>query len=695
MAAAPCIIRALRQMWREQFDYFWDGRRRLVIGCFDGAESPAAIAARPQLTLVSARDEDFSIAPTLIDVIDAARWRARIVISDIPSDHRFLRLFAADGSELRLVLGSEREQPPGGEWRLLMTLLPEAESADPVSFRLVPLPARGDLERLAREQTASAGARLVWAIGQRRAVERSESGALVARLAPARRIFPAFQNRLTLEAMPFEAEAAADTREAPFAIMQHWLREQGAPRAALRLRIPDSLEESAALLGRTSVALVLQQRRHLRGWMQEQKQAGEPVIDPLSFEDIRQATGEPGEHPDAVESSDAVVVANLLNLILDPEGAEADGVTVRRGDEKNPLGLGETVEIDFYGAALGDDIGLICPTAAAGDIGVAPADPGGPPFARLLRVEGDGLTPRRIGEDEPLLDDMMRRAAAAARATTSGPAARIVAERAAGLRSRREKFVAVLNDALARASFKARFESAGLWDVFEPLAQTSFAALVADASAPARSHLEDLGGYAAYGVDPALTAALARGGVFAQAAQSPRFRSEARATPSLLQRYVAACGLEGITPAELDPAGQADALRALTQEQDALALREARIGLAADAGLRRAAVIAARQLADESAVELAIVHFEQSHDGETAARLADYLNARRAGEWTPPEHARTLAALLARAGVEREEAQTRVAAGMTAAAAAPPPSPPPSPPPPEKPKGFFRRLFGG
>ena len=46
--------------------------------------------------------------------------------------------------------------------------------------------------------------------------------------------------------------------------------------------------------------------------------------------------------------------------------------TVRRGGDKTAPGLGETVEIDFYGAALGDEIGLVAPTARPGDLGVAP-----------------------------------------------------------------------------------------------------------------------------------------------------------------------------------------------------------------------------------------------------------------------------------------------------------------------------------
>ncbi|WP_442755133.1 hypothetical protein ACNHKD_00275 [Methylocystis sp. JAN1] len=676
-------------MWQEQFDYFWDGRRRLVIGSFDGAERGPSAAAHPALIVVSARDAGFDEEPTLVDAIDAARWRAGPAICDLPPEHRFVRLVAPDGGELTLHLGSERDQPPFGDYRLLMTLLPEGNSAEAAVFRLVSLSPRGDVERLAREQTAAAGARLVWAFGQRRAFEQAPSGALIARLSPARRVFPAYQSRLLLEARALETETAADTREAPFAIMQHWLRENGAPRAALRLRIPDSLEESATLLGRTSVALALNQRRRLRGWMQEQKQAGEPIVDLLTFDDIRQATGEPEEYPDAVEANDAFVVANLLNLLLDPDSPEADGVAVRRSGEKNGAGLGETIEIDFYGAALGDEVGLVSPAARAGDLGVAPIDPGGPAFARLFRIEADGLVPRRLADDDPLLDELMRRAATASARVSTGAAARAFAERAAGLKGRREKLVAGANDALARAGFPARFSAAGLWDVFEPLQQANFAALATEAPAPAREALQHAGGYAAYGTDPALAALIARGGPLVQ---NPRIGGEPRAAVSLAARYAAACGAEGMPPPGLDVPGQLAALRALSQEEDARILREARIGLSPDPDLRRAAALAARRLADVAGAQRAIAHFERSRDLESASALADYLAARRAGRWISATSAPALASLIARAGVEREEEQTRVAAGMSAAAASSPPAPESAR---QKPKGFFKRLFGG
>ncbi|MFO1103358.1 MAG: hypothetical protein U1E20_10705 [Methylocystis sp.] len=637
-------------MWREQFDYFWDGRRRLAIGWFDGADRATASSVRPELTVFSARDERFASAPVLVDIIDAARWRSRIIVIDLPADCRFVRLTAGDGAELTLALAAERDLPQTADWRLLMTLLPDAGGAEPVAFRLAAFPARGDVERLSREQTAAAGARLVWAIGQRRAVERADAGVVI-RLAPARRIFPAYQSRLVLEAAPFESSAAGDAREAPFAIMEHWLRESGAPRVILRLRIPDSIEESATLLGRCSVALAMNQRRRLKGWTLDQRAAGEPAVDPITAEDLRQATGENQEFPDAAETAEPVVVANLLSLLVDPETAEADGVALRRGREKSAPGMGETVEIEFYAAALGDDVGLVCPAAGPGDLGVAPVDPGGPAYARMFRVEGDGLTPCRPTADEGLVDELMRRAADAARAA-SGAAARAVTERAAGLRSRCDKLVASLNGALARAEVAARFEPPGLWDTLEPLAHTSFAALAIDAAGPARARLQQFGGYGAFCADPALAAAVAHGGDFAQSARPSAEAPGARGAPSLLARYLDACGARGMAPAGLDATQEARLLRALLKEPEIGALREARIALAIDDGVRRDAANAARQIADAAAVERAQAHFAEAGATDAADMLGAYLDLRRAGGWAPAHEAPTLAALVARAGVE-------------------------------------------
>ena len=67
-----------------------------------------------------------------------------------------------------------------------------------------------------------------------------------------------------------------------------------------------------------------------KNWAREQKDAGEPVVDPLGVEDIRQAVGEPHEQPDAVWANDSIVVANLLRLLTAPDETPFDGFALRR-----------------------------------------------------------------------------------------------------------------------------------------------------------------------------------------------------------------------------------------------------------------------------------------------------------------------------------------------------------------------------
>lgn len=677
-------------MWREQLDIFWDGARALAIGCFDGAERAPPVAARPELTVVSARDAELAEDAALVEVIDAARWRASPCVVELPREHGFVGLRAPDGAELRLALASEKDKaaPTGGEWRLLLTLLPEAGGSEPLAYRIATLSARGDFERLAREQVALCGARLVWAIGQRRVVERQDLGPRLVHVWPTRRVFPAWQSRIVLEPVEI-ANEGGETQQAPFAIMDHWLRENGAPRVTLRVRVPDSLEESANLLNRASVALVMHQRRRLKDWMQEQKNAGEPVIDPLTFDDIRQATGEPDEHPDAVAAPDAIVVANLLRLVANPDDPDYDGFAVRRLAEGAAPGLGAAVDIEFYGAALGDDVGLVSAAAEAGDLGVAPSDPGGAAYVRLFRVEGDGLTPRRVGDDDPLLDEILRRAADQEGPPT-GAAARTVAERAAGLQGRRDKLIASLNGALARAEYPGRFDIGGAWDVFEPLLLSSFAALVAEAGAPGRAALQKLGGFTAYRVDPALVSAMARRPEFAEGADAARLLAGERQNRALPFRYARVGVADGLVAQTADLDALLKAWRLLLRMPRSDRLRMARIELGGGGDETVDAAAVADQLCDEALVERAAVHFEEIGLLEAAAALADYLDARREGRWTPLGEAAGLAGLIERARAEWRQAEEE--AELAAAEAAR------EEPPPEKPKGFLaavRGFFGG
>ena len=677
-------------MWREQLDIFWDGARLLAIGCFDGAERAPPPAARPELTAISAVDAELAQEPALLDVIDVARWRAGPCVLELPRGHRFVGLRSPDGSELRIALTDEKDKnaPPGGEWRLLLTLLPDAGGADPVTYRIVALSARGDFDRLAREQVALSGARLVWAVGQRRVIERRDIGPRVAHIWPARRVFPSWQSRIVLEAVEGPS-SGVDVQQAPFAVMDHWIRENGAPRVTVRLRVPDSLDESARLLNRASVALVMHQRRRLKDWMQEQRNAGEPVIDPLGFDDIRQATGELGEHPDAVEAPDAICVANLLKLVTNPDDVDFDGFAVRRLSEGEAPGLGAAIDIEFYGAALGDDVGLVSAVAERGDLGVSPIDPGGAPYVRLFRVEGDGLKPRRVPDDDPLLDEIMRRAAEQEGPPT-GAMARTVAERAAGLQGRRDKLIVSLNAALSRSEYPGRFEPGGAWELFEPLLYSSFAALATYVGPPWRAAIQKVGGFVAYRADPPLVAALARRPEFAEGANAARLVESRRASRPLLYRFAAVGGAEGLAAPGADIDAQARAWRQLVRTPHADWLRAARIELAGESEDAADAAAAAAELHDEELVERAAAHFSERGEEDAAAALSGYLDARREGAFTPLGEAAGLAGLVARAQADWRQAESEAALAARQAAQ--------EPPPPEKPKGILaavKGLFGG
>lgn len=667
-------------MWRDQLDVFWDGGHVLALGFFDGEEPAGALGSRPELVVSSARDQNFSRDAALIDVIDVLRWRRGHAIVTLPSDHVFVNLRAADGAELRLALMDEKAETQGGEWRLLLNELPDPAARPSGPFRIASLSARGDFERLAREQVARGGARLVWAICQRRHMERRDGAARLARLWPTRRLFPAHQSRIVLEAIEPPVDGVNDDVRAPFAIMDHWVRENGAQRVMLRIRAPDALHQSEALLSRTAVVLVMHQRRRLREWAREQRELGDPTIDPLTFEDIRVATADPLETPDAVGSNDSIVVCNLLELIVNPDEANFDGFAIRRHSDGNG-DAGVVADIEFFGAALGDDVGLVSLAAEAGDFGVVPDDPGGAPYVRLFRVEGDGLIARKVEDDDILLDEILRLAANQRGASTAVTPTRAAGERAASLQGRREKFLATLNASLSSAGFAGRFDATTAWDLFEPLFAASFVALVDEAGEQARALVQKLGGYAAYRADPALLWAMARQSEFAQEANPAALWEQGR---PLVYRFAAACGVDGMVAPGVDLQMQARVWRLLMQPSLAHRLRAARIQIGGGSDLLRDAAAVAESLADAAMIERASAHFSNRDMFDEAEALERYAMARQNGEWTPLEEAVSFAALVSQANRWKpQEIETTVAVVE--------PSRPIEPP---RPAGFFATMRG-
>lgn len=632
-------------MWRDQLDAFWDGKRAFAIGFFEDEEAMGAPGLRPDLIVVSAKDAAFTSAATLVDMIDARRWRCGHCVLELPHDHAYVSLRAPDGAELRFALIGEKAALVGGDLRLLLAESPESAGLPATPFRLASLSARGDWERLARDQIARSGGRLVWAIRQRRHVERRDGAAALVHLWPAQRVFPAHQSRIVVEAIEAPIGRGSSTLKAPFAIMENWLRENGAPCATLRIRIPNSLDQNELMLSRTAVVLVLHQRRRFRDWVREQRDAGEPIVDPLVFEDIRQATGHAFEHPEAVEAGGAIIVHNLSSVIADCQTTAFDGLSVRRLSDGPDAESGVIVDIHLFGAALGDDVGLVSTVADAGDFGVVPADPGGAPYVRLFRVESDGLLPRRIDDDDLLLDDILRLAADEEREAKNG-LPRPSGDRAASVQGRREKFLAGLNASLAAVGYAGRFDAARLWDIFDPFLMSSFVALAADAAPEGRAILARLGGYDAYRADPSLVQAAVRRHEFAKTIDEAGFRDYCGGSRPLLHRFAGACRLSGlVAAADVDVAAQILIWRLLAQPALALRLSKARVALDGAGDIRQIAQTT-ELLLEEAIVERAAIYCDDLELENEAQSLRDYLSRRRDGEWTSFEAATRLAVIV-------------------------------------------------
>ena len=116
--------------------------------------------------------------------------------------------------------------------------------------------------------------------------------------------------------------------------------------------------------------------------------------------------------------------------------------------------------------------------------------------------------------------------------------------------------------------------------------------------------------------------------------------------------YLDACRAQGMAPAGVDATQEARLMRALLKEPDVAALRDARVTLAIDDGVRREAAKAAQLIVNAAAVERARTHFAEAGATDAADMLDAYLDLRRAGGWTPPHEAPTLAALVARLEAE-------------------------------------------
>jgi hypothetical protein len=674
-------------MWQERLDVFWDGDRALLLGVLDSGGDAARLKdAGPDLTIISSRNADFSGETIFVDRLDPTRWRAGACLVGTPPGHKFVALLAPDGAELRLSLEDGEESEPG-EWRLALTLSPESLSAETPVIRSLSCPAQYDFPRFAREQFALAGTRLVWACGHRRLAVRGEDSKQLLRIWPASQLFPPTRIRLAAEGLDYPPDGFEDRRQAPFAVMEQWLREGGAPRPTLKLRLADPVDETVNVLSQISVALVMQQRRRLREWAREQREAGEPAVSTLSFEDIRQATGQIEEFPDAVWSHEPIVVYNLLKLVTAPEDAPLDGLTIRRSISNGALGAGMALELDFYGAALGDDIALVSLRPEPGEAWTLPRLPGNAPDIRLFRVEAEGVRPRRLAEDDPLAAEL-RRFVSEADGALGAFVPRATLERAASLQARREKFTQSLNASLGRLDYAGGFDGHAPWEPLTPLLLIAFVALMKQSEPAGRVLAARLGGYRGYRLDPSLFAALVLHPQWGEAAAGAlKIPSPA----ALVYRFAEACGAEELLAPKASVADQARLFDRLIDTSDPRKLRAARLIL--DDQGNADPLVVAEKLSDFSALQQAAAFFQKQGASRSAEGLRDYLKHRAEGRFVSLTEAASLIGVLA----NYREAAAKAEQARMQEPAPEPASPEPAPPPP-RPKGILatvRGFFGG
>lgn len=621
-----------KRMWREQLDYFWDGQDRLTIGRLNLPPG----SDLPHLTIVSGSDEFFRDNARLVDVIDMSRWSTDILVVVLSEGHRFLRLTSGDGKTVTIRLVAEGALPALPEIQLLMAREEKHEGDGNILLELISVENRGDGIGAIRQQISQRSPALLWAISQSYVSERFEENDWLLWLVPATRVYPSAQARITILPQPLDLRASADMRQAPFSIMQHWLNENGAPRAIIQIRLPQTLEDNSQLLRRVYACIAMRQRQRLDIWNQLQKLNGAPQIDPLNLTDLRTATGRLDECPDAVGSDTSVSVVNLLRLILDPEKYAAHGIAVRRlAASKANLKNCEIIEVDFFAAALGDDVGLVYLTAMLGDLLVTPIDPGGLEKLRLLRFSSDGLQPLRAREDDPLVDEIISQATQLSQTTSLH----------LQLRKCQERFTALLKKSLAEISTLSLFDQLGTWEGLDPLIQLSYGRLLRRIAPMKRQRLYALGGYLAYAADPGLVTAVATSGAFGEI-ESSKPLSELSESGSLLQRYLAACNARGMSVGTMTLRQQARALIALKQDENLLALREARISLPDEIEELPSLSKAAHKLNDRTLLRRALNFFEQSDDKKSVAEIIDYLAGYEQGLWLPPDRAEALENLL-------------------------------------------------
>ena len=401
--------------------------------------------------------------------------------------------------------------------------------------------------------------------------------------------------------------------------MKH-LTTEASPRARLRLHLSSVVHPGD--LKRVGLVHVMHQRRLFERLNEQLSNSNrpKPPLQALSLQTIRAWLGE-DVHFDAVERDASVQLINLDDLLSAPD-REFDGVELVQTDSRS------YADVEFYGAAFGDDIGIVSSSANEGDFAIRPKDPGGAPHFRLFRVASDRLVPLSVDGKDELFRTIVRDAARAvarrgserAQASASGQRWAEFAQRL-GLAAGTEQLAGSLPTPIAALMLVA-------WSEIAQQGTGTAAAGAQDFQSFRRA--------------PGLAAALHR---------FPDMISRDAAAGSnpdvaLPYQVAAAVGAVDLVPARASADAWTNIWRALADPEIVRGLVAARISLDGSFTDLRAIRDIARVMRDRRRVDDAVELYTDREEGENAAALQEYLDRRSRDSWSTLAAASRLAGLV-------------------------------------------------
>jgi hypothetical protein len=615
-------------MWHDNLQAFWDGASLLAIG-FDGAAEDDSRAGSSDVGVFASADE--TGPQMLIGIIEMVAARAPWYLVGLPAGHRYARLRRAGDpegvNEVGLVLSADPIR--GGEWRIAFA---HAQLNAKSLFHFTSRPPNATENEVIGWAEGRIEGSMLWGVAQRCLVQRQAYSARI-QIGPTRLFWP-IKNRIEIDSnvsRPADIDVGNPRQQERAPAIYSKLKIDQPPAIRLRLFLRSAARSGDVFLRRLVLIHVMYQRRHLEDMNALRSENNEAIVEPLTIDRVYQHL--PKTYQDAhaaVAIPDSIAAINLATALDNLEQADHAGFEL--------VALPDTdgfIEVNFYGAVLGDDVGIASNAATEGDIVVRGRDPGGYPGARLFRVTEGGLQAYAADESEENTADVMR--AASLQEDWSGNAVPPMQElsghwelfcRRLQLPQTGERVERVLGETLGLFILAA-------WS-------TAFAeGPDEDQSTDTDSAFRSFDGFREA---PAIISALARRR--AQIVDPDILVSTER--DRFVRSFAAHIGSSDLVARDLDPLAEFEAWQVLARPGVARQLLNIRVSLSGTAQeIRSRWSLVVKQLHDETRVEeIAQSYKERANEKRPSPEpaLTAYLTRRRGGgEWTSLREAEVLA----------------------------------------------------